>query len=620
MATTATPSAARSRRRRAASVSSAIRSLGPSTRTTAFGVMRGTPVEEDRPGADSADALHVAAVAAPRVRGEQLSRGVRVRHTHHEHRARAVEKRAAERDHAALEEAVHERRVLGPERLLARTLARHPLGARGPVDDEELLRLPVAGHRGILIDVLDLETPHGPARAHLHPADGAARRARARARGRGRGDGARPRRRHGGRARRGRHRRTRRAALSGRRAALAGSRGPARHGVGRGARAARRRRAERTCRSSSAAARRVRASPAAPPVRPVLSGSSASRSRSGRREGRPRRAGCPSSTPSPSRRSSSRARATRSGCRRRRSCGPSSPSRAITASALQRPFGRRCRTGFRSCSDCANICSCRDRRRSCTPIWTRSSRRSSSGTSRSLRGRPVIVGGGVVLAASYEAKAFGVRTAMSGRQARAALPAGGRRQAALLRVRRGEQGRVRGVRGHDAARRGALDRRGVPRRARDGAGLRDACRDRRAPAARRRASGSACRSRSASPGRSSWPRWRARVAKPDGLLVVPPDRELAFLHPLPVERLWGVGPVTAGEAPRARDRDGAAGRAAAGARARVDARPRLGPAPPRARAQPRPAPGADGPPARLDRLAARARPRRRRRPRRSTPP
>jgi DNA polymerase-4 len=35
------------------------------------------------------------------------------------------------------------------------------------------------------------------------------------------------------------------------------------------------------------------------------------------------------------------------------------------------------------------------------------------------------------------------------------------------------------------------------------------------------------------------------VAKPDGLLVVPPDRELAFLHPLPVERLWGVGRVTA---------------------------------------------------------------------------
>lgn len=37
------------------------------------------------------------------------------------------------------------------------------------------------------------------------------------------------------------------------------------------------------------------------------------------------------------------------------------------------------------------------------------------------------------------------------------------------------------------------------------------------------------------------------VAKPDGLLVVPHDGELAFLHPLPVERLWGVGQVTAGK-------------------------------------------------------------------------
>ncbi len=37
------------------------------------------------------------------------------------------------------------------------------------------------------------------------------------------------------------------------------------------------------------------------------------------------------------------------------------------------------------------------------------------------------------------------------------------------------------------------------------------------------------------------------MAKPDGLLVVAPDRELDFLHPLPVERLWGVGPITAGK-------------------------------------------------------------------------
>jgi DNA polymerase-4 len=37
----------------------------------------------------------------------------------------------------------------------------------------------------------------------------------------------------------------------------------------------------------------------------------------------------------------------------------------------------------------------------------------------------------------------------------------------------------------------------------------------------------------------------SQVAKPDGLLVVPPDSEMAFLHPLPVRRLWGVGQVTA---------------------------------------------------------------------------
>ena len=39
-----------------------------------------------------------------------------------------------------------------------------------------------------------------------------------------------------------------------------------------------------------------------------------------------------------------------------------------------------------------------------------------------LMGRPVIVGSGVVLAASYEAKAFGVRTPMGGRQARQLCP------------------------------------------------------------------------------------------------------------------------------------------------------------------------------------------------------
>ena len=51
------------------------------------------------------------------------------------------------------------------------------------------------------------------------------------------------------------------------------------------------------------------------------------------------------------------------------------------------------------------------------------------------------------------------------------------------------------------------------------------------------------------------------VAKPDGLLVVPPDGELEFLHPLPVERLWGVGAGHRREAARARDHDGRPGRA-----------------------------------------------------------
>ena len=46
------------------------------------------------------------------------------------------------------------------------------------------------------------------------------------------------------------------------------------------------------------------------------------------------------------------------------------------------------------------------------------------------------------------------------------------------------------------------------------------------------------------PGRSSWPRSRAVSPNPTGCSL-PADRELAFLHPLPIERLWGVGPVTA---------------------------------------------------------------------------
>ena len=64
------------------------------------------------------------------------------------------------------------------------------------------------------------------------------------------------------------------------------------------------------------------------------------------------------------------------------------------------------------------------------------------------------------------------------------------------------------------------------------------------------ASGSACRSRSASRARSSSPRSRAASPSPTACSSCRPSGELAFLHPLPVERLWGVGPVTAGEAAR----------------------------------------------------------------------
>ena len=195
-----------------------------------------------------------------------------------------------------------------------------------------------------------------------------------------------------------------------------------------------------------------------------------------------------------------------------------------------------------------------------------------------------------------------------GRRARPApLPRRDRRRPAHVGLRGGEQGRLPGLRGHDAARRGALDRRGVPRRARDGAA-------RRARRPRSRCGcGAACSSEVGLPITVGIARTKflakvaSGVAKPDGLLVVPPDRELAFLHPLPVERLWGVGQVTAGKLH-------AAGVTTVGEVARLG-EPALvsllgrgvGPAPPRARPQPRPAARPRRPPPGLDRLAARAR-------------
>jgi DNA polymerase-4 len=161
-----------------------------------------------------------------------------------------------------------------------------------------------------------------------------------------------------------------------------------------------------------------------------------------------------------------------------------------------------------------------------------------------LRGRPVIVGGGVVLAASYEAKAHGIRTAMGGRQARRLCPdavvvpprfsAYTEASRAMFAVFDDTSPVVEGLSIDEAF----IDVRGMERIAGTPAQI----------AVRLRA---AVRERVGLPVTVGVARTKflakvaSGVAKPDGLLVVPPDRELAFLHPLPVECVWGVGPATA---------------------------------------------------------------------------
>jgi DNA polymerase-4 len=161
----------------------------------------------------------------------------------------------------------------------------------------------------------------------------------------------------------------------------------------------------------------------------------------------------------------------------------------------------------------------------------------------SLRGRPVAVGTGVVLAASYEAKAYGVGSGMAGSIARRLCPG-------LVQVpgqfkeylRLSEQVMdicrdftpiveqisideafldVRGSR-HLMGAKGTLARR-LRTRVRSETGLPISVGVARTKFLAKIAS---------------------QVAKPDGLIVVEPDRELDFLHPLPVELMWGVGPKT----------------------------------------------------------------------------
>ncbi len=161
-----------------------------------------------------------------------------------------------------------------------------------------------------------------------------------------------------------------------------------------------------------------------------------------------------------------------------------------------------------------------------------------------LRGRPVIVGGGVVLAASYEAKAYGVDTAMGGDRARRLCPQAivvPPRMAAYTEASRGLYAlfedatpAVEGLSIDEAF----LDVRGMERIA--GTPLEIATRLRRA-----------ARERLGLPLTIGIARTKhlakiaSAVAKPDGLLLVRPGDELAFLHPLPIERIWGIGPATA---------------------------------------------------------------------------
>jgi DNA polymerase IV len=160
-----------------------------------------------------------------------------------------------------------------------------------------------------------------------------------------------------------------------------------------------------------------------------------------------------------------------------------------------------------------------------------------------LRGKPVLVGSWVVLAASYEAKARGVRTPMGVALARRLCPgavvveprmsAYSQASKDVYRVFEDTTPVVEGLSIDEAF----LDVRSLRRTA--------------SPmeiATRLRAE---VRERVGLPITVGIARTKflakvaSAVAKPDGLLLVPPTRELAFLHPLPVERLWGVGPVTA---------------------------------------------------------------------------
>src|SRR5437868_10138484 len=161
----------------------------------------------------------------------------------------------------------------------------------------------------------------------------------------------------------------------------------------------------------------------------------------------------------------------------------------------------------------------------------------------SLRGKPIAVGGGVVLAASYEAKAFGVSGGMSGRRARELCP-----QLVFVEGHFKEYQRL-----GDAAIAvlgdfpPLVERISIDEAFADVAG----CIHLFGPpteiakAIRRRVRAELGLPISVGVARTKHlAKIASQVAKPDGLVVVEPAKELAFLHGLPVELMWGIGPVT----------------------------------------------------------------------------
>ncbi|MGW5452448.1 DNA polymerase IV [Nocardia sp. NPDC003979] len=161
-----------------------------------------------------------------------------------------------------------------------------------------------------------------------------------------------------------------------------------------------------------------------------------------------------------------------------------------------------------------------------------------------LRGKPVLVGGGVVLAASYEAKAFGVRTPMNASQALRVCPqavvvpprmsAYAEASKAVFAIFHDTTPIVEGISIDEAF----LDVGGLRRISGEPVDIARRLRERIRTEVGLPISVGIARNKFLAKVASA-------VAKPDGLRLVDPGGELDFLHPLPVERLWGVGKVTA---------------------------------------------------------------------------